>query len=197
MKKFIIIAYVLNMFCLCLYGHKPSPTLELKSSYFLFTQEPLSKVYNHGGFEESLSGSFPVWKWLNVYTSIGIAHVNGKSLNSCEKTSLLLVPLDLGLKIVFPLFKKLDYHIGFGGRYAYLHQHNDSLFIDKNVHQHCGGFFVNSDLNFFATRRWLIGIFGEYAYIKTSIKSCKPNVFGLPCLRLDNAAVGISVGYAF
>jgi len=197
MKKTIIIASVLGAVCSQLWAHKPSHTLELKSSYFFLTQDPLNKVYNHGGFEESLSGSFPLWRWLNAYASVGIAHVSGKSLNSGQKTSLLLVPLDLGLKVVFPLNRKLDFYLTFGGRYSYLHQHNDSLLVDRNLHQHCGGFFINGGWNFFATRHWLIGVFGEFAGAKTSIVSHKPNVFGERGLRIDNGAVGVSIGYAF
>ena len=197
MKKIIIIACVLGVTYSQLRAHKPSHTLELKSSYFFFAQDPLNKVYNHGGFEESLSGSFPLWRWLNAYASVGIAHVSGKSLNNCQKTSLFLVPLDLGLKVVFPLHKKLDFYLTVGGQYSYLQQHNDSSFVDKHLHQHCGGFFINGGWNIFATRHLLIGFFGEFAGAKTSIKSHKPNVFGNHDLRIDNGAVGVSIGYAF
>lgn len=157
----------------------------------------MNKVYNHGGFEESLSGSFPLWRWFNFYTSIGIAYLKGKSLNNCEKSSLLQVPFDLGAKLVFPLSKKFDYYLSFGGRYSYIHQQNSSFFVDKHVRHHCGGLFVNSGLNIFATRHWLIGIFGEYAYAETSITTHKRNVFPVCGLRFDNAAVGVSIGYAF
>lgn len=197
MKKLFIIAYTLNVLCSYMYAHNPSHTLELKSSYFLFVQDPLSQIYHQGGFEESLSGSFPLWKWLNLYASVGVAHVNGKSLNNHEKTSLLLVPLDLGIKVVFPLFEKLDYYLSFGGRYSYAHQHNSSILVDKNIHLNCGGFFVNNGFNIFATSHWLIGIFGEYAYAKTSVVSHKPTIYGQKNLRIDNAAIGISIGYAF
>jgi outer membrane protein W len=177
--------------------HFYQPLLELKSSYLFFTQSPLRKIYKHGGFEESLSASFPLWKWLNLYTSIGVAYVKGKSLNNRQNTSLLQVPIDLGLKVIFPLHPKLDYYLSFGGRYAYLHQHNESLFIDKNIHKQCGGFFANSGFDIIANHHWLIGLFGQYAYTKTSIVSQKPNVFGQKGIRIDNATVGISIGYAF
>src|SRR5262249_38482146 len=109
MKKLIIIVLILSAVSMYLNAHKPSHTLELKSSYFFFTHDTLNKVYPRGGFEESLSASLPVWQWLNFYASAGIAYVHGKSLNNYEKTSLLEVPVDLGLKVAFPLHSKLDY----------------------------------------------------------------------------------------
>lgn len=197
MKNLIVIASLLMTFFSYLRAHKPSHTLELKSSYFIFAHDSLNEVYHHGGFEESLAGSFPMWKWLNFYASIGIAHVNGKSLNDCQKTSLLEIPIDIGLKIVFPLHKKHDFYLASGGRYAYFQQHNNSSFVDKHIHKHCGGFFVNGGFNVFATHHWFIGFFGEYGFIKASITPSKPNVFGMTHVLVDNVAVGISAGYAF
>ncbi len=179
------------------HGRKPAAMLELKPSYFFFTNSPLSKIYKRGGFEMQTSGSCQLWKWLDVYGSVGVMQTWGKSLNDGQKTSLLEVPVDLGLKPHFVLHKKVDYYFAFGPRYFYLHQYNDSTFVDKNIHNNVMGFFVNTGFNFEPVKHCTVGIFGEYAYGKTSFSSCKPNVFGQKNVQIGGCNFGVSLGYRF
>ena len=43
------------------------PLLETKASYFFFASSKTNKVYRNGGFQVQLSGSYPIWKELQVY----------------------------------------------------------------------------------------------------------------------------------
>lgn len=197
MKKLtkILLLYLFSL--PLIHAYKSSATVEFKPGYFFFTNSPLSKIYKHGGLEAQASGTLPLLRWLACHASVGVMQAWGKSLNNDQKTSLLQLPVDLGLKPLFALHKKIDYYFAFGPRYFYLHQHNDSSFVEESVHKNVMGFFVNTGFNVRPVKHFLLGLFGEYGYGKTSFKACKPNVFGQQNVNIGGLTFGVSLGYSF
>lgn len=171
--------------------------VEVKPSYFFFSQSLLRRIYHHGGFEIQGAASYRLCHWLALYASIGYRHVRGRALNTGEKTSLREIPLDLGLKPTFEIGECVDYYFAFGPRIFPIHQHNDSQFVDKNLHRTGVGLFVNSGFNFHPLDHLSIGFFGEYSYERKSFKSSMPFVFGKKHVQVGGFAWGVSVGYAF
>lgn len=179
------------------YATDVTPWIEIKPSYFFFYASPLHDVYDHGGFEIQGSGSVPLCHYLDFYGSLGYRHAQGHALNTCEKTSLTVLPIDIGLKPVFNFRERFYYFFAIGPRYFYLRQHNNSPYVDSIISGSGIGLFVNTGFNVLLTDHFLLGIFGEYSYEKKKICPCMPNVLSNGSVQLGGLAFGVSFGYAF
>lgn len=173
-----------------------APTLEAKVGYFIFADSKMRKIYKHGGVDVQLSTSYPVHKYLQLYLSAEFLEKHGRSLNSHQKTSIWQVPLSFGLKPVVPMSSCTQWYFTLGPRYVFLHLHNDSSFVDRNInHSRLGG-FVNTGFNFFPLRHFLIDIFGEYSYVKMNVHPSKANVIGKNT-QVGGYVFGLGLGYVF
>lgn len=171
--------------------------LEIKPSYFLFSSSPMNDIYNNGGFEIQGSASLPLCNYLDLYVSIGYRGAWGHALNTFEKTSLTVMPVDIGLRPIFNFHGRFYYFFTVGPRYFYLHQHNKSPYVDRKIHGNGIGFFINTGFNVQLVDSLLLGIFGEYSYEKKTISSKMQNVFSNGSIQLGGFALGLSLGYAF
>ena len=176
--------------------HTFHPTLEVKGGYFFFSDSKMRKIFNEGGADVQLSSSTPIWKWLQIYGSVEYLERHGKSLNGGQKTRIWEVPLSLGLKPVIAISSKAEYYFTLGPRYFFVHQHNDSHYVDKEVNGNGLGGFVNTGFNFYPTTHFLVDIFGEYSYKRMHFKSSKHHVYG-GNVQVGGFAFGIGLGYAF
>lgn len=172
------------------------PMLELKVGYFFFSDSKMQKIYNHGGADVEISGSIPLWKWLQIYGSVEYLSRHGKSLNDHQKTSIWEIPLSLGLKPVICICSKVQYYFTLGPRYFFVHQHNNSSFVDKTITKNGLGGFVNTGFNFFPCCHLLIDVFGEYSFKKMSFHTSKLNVYGEK-IQVGGFVFGIGLGYVF
>jgi len=173
------------------------PWLEIKPSYFFFATSPMRQIYNHGGFEVQGSVSVPVCKYLDLYGSVGYRKTRGHALNTCEKTSLNVIAVDIGLKPIFKFCERFYYFFAIGPRYFHFHQHNDSPYVDCKINGNGIGLFVNTGFDVLLADHFLLGIFGEYSYEKKKICPKKPNVFSNGGVQIGGFAFGVSLGYAF
>jgi len=179
------------------YASDLTPWLEIKPSYFFFSASPMNDIYDDGGFEIQGSLSVPFCNYLDLYGSIGYREAWGRALNTCEKTSLTVIPVDIGLKPVFNFCERFYYFFAIGPRYFYFHQHNNSPYVDCIINGNGVGLFVNTGFNILISECLLLGIFGEYSYEKKSICPHMPNVFSNGSVQIGGFAFGLSVGYAF
>lgn len=185
---------------LCTMAHYASdirPWLEIKPSYFFFSASPMNDIYDHGGFEIQGSISVPLCTNLDLYGSIGYREAWGHALNTCEKTSLTIIPVDIGLKPVFQLCENVYYFFAIGPRYFYLDQHNKSPYVDCRISNSGIGFFLNTGFSLALREYFLIGIFGEYSYEKKYITGDSLNVYSNGSIQMGGFAFGISFGYLF
>src|SRR5271166_6591939 len=120
------------------------PILEAKAGYFFFSDSKMRKVYNDGGIDLQISGSYPLWNWLQLYGSVEYLQKHGKSLGGHQKTRIWAVPLSLGLQPVFTINPTVDYYFTVGPRYFFVHAHNDSSFLDRHKSQNGLGGFINT-----------------------------------------------------
>jgi len=97
---------------------------------------------------------------------------------------------------VFTLASFVQYYFSLGPRYFYVHQYNNSSFVNQSIGKSGIGLFVNTGFNFYVLERMLIDIFGEYAYEPTHISSSEPNVFG-GNVQVSTFAFGLGLGYKF
>lgn len=173
-----------------------SPLLEAKAGYFFFASAQMTEVYPNGGFELQLCGSYPLYKCLQIYASAGYLQAWGKSDSGKQSTTIWQIPVDLGLKSIFDLTSCVQYYLGLGPRYFYLHQHNNSSYVDNNVSYNGIGLFANMGFNFFPTCHFFVDLFGEYAYEPAHFSSSKPEVSG-GAVQMSIFTFGAGLGVAF
>lgn len=175
--------------------------LEVKGGYFFFANSTMRKIYDKGGYDLQVSGSFSVATWperygLDIYASVEFLHCSGKTIGGNEKTSIWEIPVNLGLKPIIAICTSVQYYFAIGPRYFHLHQHNNSSTLVKNIDRNGIGLFANTGFNFFPTEHLLIDVFGEYSYTKISFHSSKRNVFG-QSIQVGGFVFGVGLGYAF
>lgn len=197
MSKKIILMLCL-LFCAFTQQAKSlTPWLEIKPSYFCFTADTMHDIYHKGGFEIQGSASCPVHKYFNLYSSIGYRKAHGYALNTGEKTTLTVVPFDLGLKPIFNFNERFNCFLAIGPRFFYFHQENQSPYVDPSIKGGGVGLFVNTGFNALCKSHFLVGFFSEYSYEKKTICPTKQNVYSAGSTQVGGFAVGASFGYAF
>ncbi len=172
------------------------PSVELKTGYFFFADEKMRSVYNDGGLDLQLSSSFPIWKWLQIYTSIEYLQKQGHALSTHQKTNIWQVPVTVGLKACMKMTPTTSYYLTLAPRYFYMHVQNSSCFVDKNLHKNGVGAFVGTGFTITACTHFLIEIFGEYSYQKAHFHSAKTNVYSRN-IQVGGLVFGAGLGYAF
>ena len=141
------------------------PLIEAKAGYFFFTST-MGKVYDEGGVDIQLSGSYPVYSVLHVYGSVEYLQKSGHSLNGDQKTSLWAAPISLGLRPVIPITQKVDYYFTLGPRYFFVYTHNRSSYVPEHMNSNGIGGFANTGFLFNLGSHFTLDLFGEYSYTK-------------------------------
>jgi hypothetical protein len=172
------------------------PTIEFKAGYFFFADGKMRKIYNEGGLDLQIAGSYPIWKWMQIYGSVEYIERHGRSLNSHQKTRIWQYPISLGLKSVAKICKSTQYYLTIGPRYFFVHTHANSSHVDKTMNQNGIGGFVGTGFNFLPTDHLLIDVFGEYSYCKLHFHPHKKHTYGRS-IQVGGFAFGVGLGYAF
>lgn len=174
----------------------PGPIIEAKVGYFFFTDSKMRKIYDQGGVDVQLTGTYPIWKNLQFYGSVEYLRKSGRSLNDHQRTSIWQVPVNIGLRSVYTFCEQIQSYITLGPRYFYIHQHNDSSFVPKNKARSGVGMFVNTGLNYVFCNGFLLDLFGEYSYARIDFHNSKNNVHGRR-IQVGGFTFGMGLGYAF
>jgi len=175
--------------------------LEIKMGYLFFSNSPMRRVYDKGGLDVQLCGAYPIWqitnRWsLNAYSAIEYCYLSGQSISNHQKTFLWSVPFSLGLKAAYAILPDIQYYATIGPRYFYIHQHNNSPYVDKNQSSNELGFFINTGFNCLVSDHFIIDIFGEYSCAKAHIESKKSDVYPTNA-QIGAFIVGGGLGYKF
>jgi hypothetical protein len=84
----------------------------------------MRSIYDKGGIDLQISGSYPIWRWIQIYGSVEYLERHGRSLKGHQKTSIWEVPLSLGAKLVAQIDPWAHYYLTIGPRYFFVHGHN-------------------------------------------------------------------------
>jgi hypothetical protein len=182
--------------------YKIGPTLEAKVGYFFFVDSTMRDVYDEGGLDLQISGSYPVIKWarryaLNVYASVEYLQRTGTSLSGNQNTSIWEIPVNVGLKPVIAITNEFQYYFAVGPRYFYIHQHYNSEYLPKNNHRNGIGLFVNTGFNFIFWRHLLVDVFGEYSYAQTKFHASSDPLTYTKTTQVGGFTFGGGLGYSF
>ena len=177
------------------------PFCEIKTGYFFFSDSKMRKVYDKGGLDIQLSGSYPLWnltsRWsLEAYGAAEYFHLSGKSMNGDQKTTVWSVPINMGLRPVYAINANTQYYFSLGPRYFYIQQHNRSPYVYKNKSRNGVGFFINTGFNYALGDHFLGDIFGEYSYAKTQFHGGNPRVYTRN-IQVGGFTFGGGLGYSF
>jgi len=177
-------------------SYEIQPTIEFKTGYFFFADDKMRKVYDEGGLDLQIAGSYPLWRWLQIYGSVEYIEKHGRSLHGHEKAKIREYPISLGLKSVAKICESTQYYLTIGPRYVFVHAHLSSSFIDKHINQNGIGGFVGTGFNFLPTPHLLLDVFGEYSYCRLHFHTHKKHTHG-ESAQVGGFAFGIGIGYAF
>jgi hypothetical protein len=200
---FILIAgFILNSFAENQQSSLPAtqcviqPTVEIKGGYFFFSDSKMRKIYNSFGIGVQVSGSYPIWRCLQIYGSVGYIEKTGRSLNGQQKTRIWQIPLSLGLMPIIQISQNVQYYFSLGPRYFFVIQHNHSNYVDKKISNNGIGGYVNTGFRFFPWHHLLVDVFGEYSYKRMHFHSSKCNVY-TRTMQIGGFYFGVGLGYAF
>jgi len=173
-----------------------SPTIEFKGGYFFFSNSQLRDIYNKGGYDFQLSGTYPLYKWLDLYASIEYLRRHGYSQNGNQATAIWQIPLSLGLRAIATLHERVEYYFTLGPRYFFVHTHQDSCYVDSSLSANGLGGFANTGFNFLLCHGFFLDLFGEYSYKKMRFHPSRPNVSARD-IQIGGYTFGLGAGYKF
>lgn len=172
------------------------PVIEIKTGYFFFASSSMRKIYNQGGLDVQLSGSYPIYRWLQIYGSVEALEKHGHAKGSQAKTWLWEIPLSLGLRPVATITSGVRYYFTFGPRYNIVRTGTDSTHVKKHANSGGPGLFVNTGFDFTLWQHFLMDLFGEYSYVPVTFSSSSKNVYGNR-VQMGGFTFGGGFGYAF
>jgi hypothetical protein len=138
------------------------------------------------------------YKGLVVWTNVSVFPSSGYSVGRNNPTSIIMVPIGVGLKYLFPLLRKFRPYLGAGVVPTYFSIDNDnSPYVSKrNQGWGCGG-VVKSGVLAYIGNRFFIDVFLNYNYIKTRLhNSPSPPVTTYP-INASNVTFGADLSYHF
>lgn len=143
-------------------------SLEGKVSYYYPTDQTFRKIYDERFFF-GIEGSIQASRYLFLYTSVSLLPSSGQSIGEHYKTSLLLVPTEIGLKYFFSIENRyFDVYIGAAASPFYVHVKNDSPFVSPTRSQwDIGGAFKSGVLLFPLKTEVFLDVFVNYYLLKT------------------------------
>lgn len=177
-------------------GECKTVTLEAKAAYFIFSNNKMREIYDNGGYQLQLSGSYPLIDIWHLYGSVGFIGASGKSLHFKEKTKFYQIPIDIGIKPILNIASCLNWTMAFGPRFFYAHQRNHSEFVPKNVRKSNVGMFVNTGIDFTPARNCHFTLFGEYSYQPIHPSSSKHGTHSRT-IQVGGFSLGAGFGYTF
>jgi hypothetical protein len=172
------------------------PLLEVKGGYFFFSESKMRKVYNEGGVDLQINGSYPIYRWLHIYAGVEYLERHGRSLHFHQKTSIWQFPISMGLKAFVQVHPKIHYYFTLGPRLFLVYTHHHSSFVSKRMSEDGFGGFLATGFNFYPYRGLLVDIFGEYSYKRMHFDSHKTFNY-LRTTQIGGFTFGIGLGYAF
>jgi len=114
-----------------LHGSCAPASIEARTSYYYPTNQLFRDIYGEG----TLSGielTFKTIKPVYLFASGNIFYARGNSINPLapgNRTTIWLVPLELGLMAKFPVHRLVEVYFGSAIVPFYVHTKNDSPFV--------------------------------------------------------------------
>lgn len=170
--------------------------VEFKTAYFSSSESRVKKIYGTGAVMYGPEVSFKLCGDRNWYGFAAVNYLskNGRSIGFCNKTSMQLVPISLGLKYFIPVCWG-DWYAGLGFQALNLTTKNCSQFVNKCTSKWGFGGVAKVGALFNLSCDWFLDFFIDYNFIKIGREACCKTV---PLkVNLDGALFGAGLGYRF
>ena len=117
-----------------------------------------------------------------------------------EKTKISILPVTLGVKYFFPPMGRrvpINFYVASGMKYYFVHTHNDSSFVEQNIHAHGMGGMVEGGLIAVLKQHLVLDLFasGSFKTLKGPSKS-PPTAEGTS-LNVSSFNIGGGIGYKY
>lgn len=165
---------------------------EFKVGYFYPTDDNFRDIYSGG----AMTGlEFNCQAWGRLYSWIGGSYftASGHSTEEHNKTFVTIVPVEIGLKYLFPVSTNARMYFGIGAAPTYLHTQDDSDFVIKSHHKWGIGGIVKAGAVVNIAGRFFLDFYGNYSFTKISFN----NTHGGTVLPRDADISGLTFGVGF
>lgn len=173
----------------------PYVLVEGKAGYFFPTSSKFKNIYGGSGIY-GYDVSVQAWKGLYVWTSASYFGKTGHSEGLHDKTKMIMVPIDLGLKYNWQ-FNIVDFYVGAAGVATYLHLHDESPYVKQKTNKWGGGGNARAGFLFNLPARFYIDIYGDYYFMWVPYSNTNGGTVTANTANLSGASVGGGVGYRF
>lgn len=115
----------------------------------------------------------PCW---DAWGSVGCIFANGRSLCCHQKSSIAVVPLQLGVSRFFNLCN-FEAFVGVGAMWSFYHNNDHSSSVIQHVRTSAPGAVVQAGVQRCITERMRLSLFTEYLYQRFSFHKHDPKHF--------------------
>ncbi len=114
--------------CDDLEGCQTGWTLELRTAYYYPSAKKVRKIYSSGWLDYQIETSKRLWEHFDVWGGVSWANKRGHARSYDREfkddTRLSIVPLSVGVKGIYSLFGSIEFYVGAGICYSFLHVRN-------------------------------------------------------------------------
>lgn len=168
-------------------------TLEVRLAYYQPTYKQLTKVYSNQLIDYQVAVSkrvhnyFEIWGELDWTIKSSNVHRddNFEFYGFKNRSRLSILPLSLGVKFIYPLFRCVDVYLGAGGTYSILRVRNkidiDSSFYErgyyasapfkKEIYKYAFGGLFKAGIQIAMSSSTFLDIFADYISQRFSFSS--------------------------
>lgn len=195
MKKYFFLPL---LFFQLTYGYLPPKRylMQVNGAYTFPLHNSFRKIYNHAGLinaEASIKAFDNIYPWA----SVGAMFADGHSLGRGDKTSLTIVPLDIGLKFISNYLFYYPY-AAVGASLSWIFIHNDYPYVNQNPSTFDVGLAVKWGLLINPDNSSIFfDIFGRYQYLQANFSEENNPKITTNNPDLSNISAGLGVGYSF
>jgi hypothetical protein len=193
MKKLLLSIYFTFFICSSL---SALPMVDITFGYLFFGNAKARRVYNTGGENITISGSYPVYDIWHVFGSAGYWERSGRTLHYHHKLRLEAIPISIGIKPVMTLGCNVDCYFTLGPRYFFLKEHMRCPEGARNVNKSTVGAFVGTGFLFIPCDGCTFDIFAEYSYFGSKIP-CGGCIHHEYINNFNCISANIGIGYTF
>jgi outer membrane protein W len=178
--------------------------VEFRTSYFYPSSSRFRQIFDRQRINYQLTGSFPIchawWSRLNLWTAVNYLSLEGRSTGIGDRTSLRMIPVTLGLKYFLPSLcckGSPDFYIAGGMKYYFVHNYNDSNYVQKSIDRKGWGGVAEVGCLFSIRDCYVLDLFAAYSFKSFhGPSSSNPYVISSR-MKLDGFDIGVGVGYRF
>lgn len=174
--------------------------VEFRASYFYPTSSDFRKIFGSGvNYQLGAIAPLPV-EGLNLFGAVDYFAKKRSYKSIDSKARIQIIPLTLGLKYFFPkvnLCEPLNFYVGAGMKYFFLHTNNNSEFIKNTINKKGLGAVAEGGFLLHLTDCLLLDVFSSYSYKRFDAPKCVEPSVKKARLDLSNINAGVGVLYRF